>query len=71
MMVFAQPVARAIQQAVPCRKVGVSVIGLEVPHAHIHLLPLQTVSDMNFEKAKLAPTPEALAAMASRIRAAM
>jgi histidine triad (HIT) family protein len=71
MMVFAQPVARAIQQAVPCRKVGVSVIGLEVPHAHIHLLPLQTVSDMNFEKAKLAPTPEALAAMASRIRAAI
>jgi histidine triad (HIT) family protein len=51
--------------------VGVSVIGLEVPHAHIHLLPLQTVSDMNFEKAKLAPTPEALAAMASRIRAAI
>lgn len=50
MMVFAKLVAKAIRQAVPCQRVGVSVIGLEVPHAHIHLIPLNTLSDTNFSK---------------------
>lgn len=50
MMVFAKLVAKAIRQAVPCLRVGVSVIGLEVPHAHIHLIPLNSLSDTNFSK---------------------
>lgn len=50
MMVFAKMVAKAIRQAVPCLRVGVSVIGLEVPHAHIHLIPLNSLSDTNFSK---------------------
>ena len=50
---FAQSVAKAIQQAVPCKKVGLSVVGLEVPHAHIHLIPINQVNDMNFSRDKL------------------
>lgn len=50
MMVFAKMVAKAIRQAVPCLRVGVSVIGLEVPHAHVHLIPLNSLSDTNFSK---------------------
>jgi len=71
LLVFAGPVARAVQQAIPCKRVGVSVIGLEVPHAHVHLLPMQTVADMNFERPKLQPSQEELAEVAARIRAAM
>ncbi|MBC7447306.1 MAG: HIT family protein [Hymenobacteraceae bacterium] len=67
--VFAKRVAKAVRAAVECRRVGVAVIGLEVPHAHIHLIPMQTVSDMNFANPKLSLSPEALAAMATRIRA--
>lgn len=50
---FAQKVAKAIDKAVPCKRVGVAVIGLEVPHAHIHLIPLQSVEDINFSRPKL------------------
>lgn len=50
---FAQLVAKGIQQAVPCKKVGLSVVGLEVPHAHIHLIPINQVNDMNFSREKL------------------
>lgn len=50
MMIFAKRVARAIKAAIPCRKVGVTVLGLEVPHAHIHLVPLQNEGDMDFNK---------------------
>lgn len=53
MMVFAKKVAKAIEKSVPCVRVGVMVIGLEVPHAHIHLIPIQHESDMNFHNAKL------------------
>ncbi len=55
MMIFAKKVANALKKAVPCRKVGVAVIGLEVPHAHIHLVPIENEGDMNFsnEHAKL------------------
>lgn len=66
--VFAKRVAKGVKAAIECRRIGVAVIGLEVPHAHIHLIPMQTVSDMNFANPKLAPTPEALAATAARIR---
>lgn len=67
---FAQQVAGQIQRAIPCKRIGITVIGLEVPHAHMHLIPLQRVGDMNFEREKLAPTQEQLAATAERIRTA-
>jgi histidine triad (HIT) family protein len=53
MFLFAKKVSKGIKAAMPCVKVGISVIGLEVPHAHIHLIPMNSVSDMNFSKAKL------------------
>lgn len=65
---FAKEVARKIQSAIPCKRVGVAVIGLEVPHAHMHLVPLQAVSDINFEREKLKFTQEELAATAAKIR---
>ena len=66
---FAQGVAKAVEKAVPCKRIGVAVIGLEVPHAHIHLVPLQTVGDINFTKEKLHPSESSLAEMAASIRA--
>ena len=67
---FARDVAKKIETAIPCKRVGVAVIGLEVPHAHMHLIPLQNVADINFERPKLSFTPEELAATAERIKAA-
>jgi histidine triad (HIT) family protein len=67
MMVFSKAVAHKIKAVFPCRKVGVSVIGLEVPHAHIHLIPMNEVSDMNFAQEKLRLTPEELADIARSI----
>ncbi len=67
---FSKKVAYAIEQVVDCERIGVAVIGLEVPHAHIHLIPLQNVSDINFERPKLQVSQEALAAMAADIRMA-
>lgn len=58
---FAKVVAQGVKQAFPCKKVGVAVIGLEVPHAHIHLIPMNSVKDMNFAREKLSPTQEELA----------
>ncbi len=52
MIIFSKKIAKAIQLAIPCKKIGVSVIGLEVAHAHIHLIPMNEVSDMNFSAAK-------------------
>lgn len=68
--VFAKKVALAIEEVVPCKRVGVAVIGLEVPHAHIHLVPLNSVSDINFERSKLELTAEELAGVAEKIRMA-
>lgn len=68
MIIFAKYVAKAIRKAVPCKRIGMSVIGLEVPHAHIHLVPMNTANDLNFTQPKLKPTPEELAEMAARIR---
>lgn len=70
MMIFAKKVARALRKVVPCRRIGISVIGLEVPHTHVHLVPMQSADDVNFTRPKLKPTPEELAEMAARIRAA-
>lgn len=57
MMIFAKRVAKAIKKAIPCRKVGVTVLGLEVPHAHIHLVPLQKEGDMDFSNKISDPDP--------------
>ncbi|MBK8499698.1 MAG: HIT family protein [Flavobacteriales bacterium] len=70
MLPFAQGVARRIAKAVPCDRVGVSVIGLEVPHAHMHLIPIDRMSDMDFAGPKLMYAPEEFAAIAERIRMA-
>lgn len=70
MMIFAKGVAQQIKKAIPCNRIGVTVIGLEVPHAHIHLIPINTLSDMDFTKAKLNPDSESLRATASKIREA-
>ena len=51
--VFAKKIAKAIEKAVPCKRIGTTVIGLEVPHAHLHLIPINGITDMNFEKPKL------------------
>jgi histidine triad (HIT) family protein len=67
--IFAKVVAAGVKKAFPCKKVGVAVIGLEVPHTHIHLIPMNNVSDMNFSKEKLKPSPEELAEAAAKIRA--
>ena len=68
--VFAKKVAEAIRKAIPCRKVGMAVLGLEVPHAHIHLIPLQNEGDMDFRNKLEGVTAEELAATAAEIRAA-
>lgn len=64
---FARKVAVALKAAVPCKRVGVAVLGMEVPHTHIHLVPLQKESDMDFRKEKLNFTPEENKAIAERI----
>ena len=66
--IFARIVADGIKKAVPCKKVGIAVIGLEVPHTHIHLIPMNRVDDMNFSRAKLNPTDEELTETALQIR---
>lgn len=67
--VFARQVAKAIEKSVPCKRVGVAVIGLEVPHAHIHLIPLQSVEDINFSRPKLKLAPEEFQSIAEKIKA--
>ena len=64
---FAQEVARKIQAVIPCKKIGISVIGLEVPHAHMHLIPINHIHDMNFEKERLKFTPEEYSELAFAI----
>ncbi len=66
---FARKVAVALKAAVPCKRVGVAVLGMEVPHTHIHLVPLQTEGDLDFRKAKLQLQPEQMKEIASKILA--
>lgn len=66
--VFSKKVAHAIEKAIPCKRIGVAIIGLEVPHAHIHLVPLNRVGDLDFSKPKLKPTPEELKQVQEQIR---
>ena len=70
LLLFARPVARAIQQVTRATRVGMAVIGLEVPHAHVHLVPIDGVNDIDFRRASPAADEE-LAATADRIRAAL
>jgi len=67
LLIFAKVVANAIKRAVPCTRIGVAVVGLEVPHAHIHLIPIDQIADMDFGKEKLTPTEKELSEMALRI----
>ena len=64
---FARKVAVALKAAVPCQRVGVAVLGMEVPHTHIHLVPLQTEGDLDFRKAKLKLEPEEMKTIANKI----
>ena len=66
--IFARIVAAGLEKAVPCKKIGITVIGLEVPHTHIHLIPINNIDDMTFSKPKLNPTQEELAETALLIR---
>lgn len=66
---FARKVAVALKAAVPCKRVGVAVLGMEVPHTHIHLVPLQTEGDMDFRKAKLQLEPQQMKEIAAKILA--
>ncbi|MGL4629807.1 MAG: HIT family protein [Leadbetterella sp.] len=66
LMAFAKSIEPAIRKAVPCKRVGVAVIGLEVPHAHVHLIPLNSMADMNFNS-KLKLSQEELAATAAKV----
>lgn len=66
---FAKKVAGALKKAVPCKRIGIAVIGLEVPHAHIHLIPMNKVSDMNFASPKLSFPASEMEEVAQKIRA--
>lgn len=67
---FSKGVAKAIEKVITCERIGLSVIGLEVPHAHVHLIPLNAVDDMNFSQMKLSPSNEELAVTAMKIKEA-
>lgn len=68
LMVFSKQVAKALKAAIPCERIGVAVIGLEVPHAHIHLVPMNTMGDINFTKPKLQLSPSELTDIAETIK---
>ena len=71
MLVFAQPIARAIESTFPCNRCGMSVIGLEVPHAHLHLVPIDSADDLNFTRPKLKMSPDEFKQVQSKILAAL
>jgi histidine triad (HIT) family protein len=68
LMLFAQIVASGLKKAISCQRIGISVIGLEIPHAHIHLIPMNSIDDMNFSRPKLSFTNEELEATAEKIK---
>lgn len=71
MVLFAKQVAKAMKKAIPCRKIGVTVLGLEVPHAHIHLVPLEREGDMDFSNKISDPDPEKMKTIAKAISGAL
>jgi histidine triad (HIT) family protein len=68
LMMFAQIVATGLKKAISCQRIGISVIGLEIPHAHIHLIPINSMDDMNFSRPKLSFTEEEFEATAEKIK---
>lgn len=70
LMAFSRKVAKALEKTISCKRVGVAIIGLEVPHVHVHLIPLNQMSDMDFSK-KTALTPDEFKALAAKIQAAL
>lgn len=66
-LVFARPLAKAIQQSVPCKRCGVAVIGLEVPHAHLHIVPINNADDINFTRPKLSLSPGEMKSVQDKI----
>ena len=68
MLVFAKPIAKAIEQAFDCNRCGIAVIGLEVPHAHMHFVPIQSADDLNFTRSKLKVTPAELSEDLKKIK---
>jgi histidine triad (HIT) family protein len=68
---FAKIVAKGVKAAIPCKRIGVAVIGLEVPHAHIHLVPMNEIGDLNFEKERVQLSPEQYEKIAHDIRSAL
>lgn len=68
LIVFAKKVAAALKQAVPCKRIGVTVIGLEVPHTHIHLIPINNIDDMNFSRPKMKLSDEQLELVRLKIK---
>jgi len=67
-LIFAKKVSDALRKTIPCKRIGLSVIGLEVPHAHLHLAPISSADDLNFSRPKLNFTPQELAKTAEKIR---
>lgn len=70
-MVFSKTIARAMEKAIPCKRIGITVIGLEVPHAHVHLIPLNSMEDINFSKPKLKLPEQELSMLAEKIKSYM
>jgi histidine triad (HIT) family protein len=68
LMVFSKKVAKAVEASIPCKRVGIAVIGLEVPHVHIHLVPLQTVGDINFTKPPVEVNSDEMESIAKTIQ---
>ena len=69
MLLFAKPIAHAIEKAFDCKRCGISVIGLEVPHAHMHLVPINSANDLNFTRPKLSPAADEMKRTAEKILA--
>lgn len=67
MLLFAKPIAKAIEKSFPCNRCGLSVVGLEVPHAHLHLVPINSINDLNFSKGKIKVTEQQLKAAQEKI----
>ena len=67
MLLFAKPIAKAIERSFPCNRCGISVVGLEVPHAHMHLIPINSADDLNFAHPKLKLSPDEFTAIQQRI----
>ena len=71
LMNFAYEIAPAIEKAIPCLRVGIAVIGLEVPHVHVHLVPMNTMNDINFSQPKIKVSPEEMSEIATKIKSSL